>query len=170
MSSHGVQSLLTPDHGVELTQAHDQIEPVLGQLFAFAYIWGLGGSLTHECHQPFTAFVRTQLAPLVLLPQNSSAFDFFVDVKQDSQGMVADVQQWGSVLPAFAYDKRMPYFQMLVPTVDTVRFSFLLRVSCLKRPLLISMLGPPCAFMLPVYHFGLLEVQGPVLQPEQVLQ
>ena len=167
MSPHGLQSLLTPDHGVELGQAQDQIEPILAQLFAFAYIWGLGGSLTHECHQPFTAFVRTQLAPLVLLAQNSSAFDFFVDVKQNSQGMVADVQQWGAVLPAFAYDKRMPYFQMLVPTVDTVRYSFLLRVSCLTRspadhqPSSVpAVLLLPYTFTLPVCKLCLLERQG----------
>jgi len=116
---------------VDLAQPQDQLEPILSQLFAFAYIWGLGGSLTHESHQPFSAFVRTQLATLVQLPPTGSVFDFFVDVKTGPQGVVADMQQWGAVLPAFAYDKRMPYFQMLVPTVDTVRYSFLLKVSCL---------------------------------------
>ncbi len=124
-----LQSLLGSEHGVDLAQAQDQLEPILSQLFAFAYIWGLGGSLTHECHQPFTAFVRSQLTSLVQLPATGSAFDFFVSVKAGPQGVVADMQQWGAVLPGFAYDKRMPYFQMLVPTVDTVRYSFLLQVS-----------------------------------------
>ena len=114
---------------MDIAQPQDQLEPVLSQLFAFAYIWGLGGSLTHESHHLFSAFVRTQLAPLVQLPPTGSVFDFFVEVKKGPQGVVADMQQWGSVLPAFAYDKRMPYFQMLVPTVDTVRYSFLLKVS-----------------------------------------
>ncbi|KAL0028415.1 hypothetical protein WJX77_005025 [Trebouxia sp. C0004] len=126
-----LQSLLAPDHGVDLAQPQDQLEPILSQLFAFAYIWGLGGSLTHESHQPFSAFVRTQLAIQVQLPPTGSVFDFFVDVKKGPQGVVADMQQWGAVLPAFAYDKHMPYFQMLVPTVDTVRYSFLLK-ACLE--------------------------------------
>jgi len=75
--------------------------------------------------------VHTQLATLVQLPPTGSVFDFFVDMKKGPQGLAADMQQWGAVLPAFAYDKRMPYFQMLVPTVDTVRYSFLLKVSFL---------------------------------------
>ena len=124
-----LQSLLAPQHGVDLSQAQEQLEPILGQLFAFPYIWGLGGSLTQPCHQPFTAFVHSQLGSLLQLPVNSSAFDFFVSVKQNAQGaVVCDLQQWSAVLPAFVYDKRTPYFQMLVPTVDTVRFSFLLQV------------------------------------------
>ncbi|KAL3154307.1 hypothetical protein ABBQ32_013792 [Trebouxia sp. C0010 RCD-2024] len=126
-----VQSLLAPEHNMDLSQEPDQLEPVLAQLFAFAYIWGLGGNLTHHCQQPFTAFVRSQLGSLLPLPPSTSAFDFFVDVSKDAQGVaVSSLQQWSAVLPGFVYDKRMPYFQMLVPTVDTVRYSFLLQ-ACL---------------------------------------
>ena len=129
-----LQSLLAPEHGVDLAQEQDELDPILSRLFAFAYVWGLGGNLTHSCQQPFTAFVSEQLASLVILPPVGSAFDFFVEVKKSPQGVVAEMRQWSSVLPAFVYDKRMPYFQMLVPTVDTVRYSFLLQV-CLSLSL-----------------------------------
>lgn len=127
-----LQSLLAPEHGIDLSQDQGQLEPVLAHLFAFAYIWGLGGNLSHHCHQAFNTFVRGQLSSLLHLPPSASVFDFFVDVKKDAQGAaVSALQQWSAVLPAFAYDKRMPYFQMLVPTVDTVRYSYLLQVSTL---------------------------------------
>ena len=125
----GLQSLLGPGHNVDLSQDPDQLEPILAQLFAFAYIWGLGGNLAAPCQQPFTAFVRGQLGGLLQLPQNWSAFDFLVTVKKTPQGMVAEMQQWGSVVLASTYNRKTPFSQMLVPTVDTVRYSFLLQVS-----------------------------------------
>lgn len=126
-----LQSLLAPERGVDLSQEPEQLEPILAHLFAFAYVWGLGGNLAHPCHQPFTTFVRGQFGSLLNLPPSACAFDFFVDVRKDAQGggAVSSLQQWSAVLPGFAYDKRMPYFQMLVPTVDTVRYSFLLQVT-----------------------------------------
>ena len=127
-----MQSLLAPEHSIDLSQDQEQLQPVLAHLFVFAYIWGLGGNLTHHCHQPFNTFVRSQLSSLLHLPPGASVFDFFVDVKKDAQGAaVSAVQQWSAVLPSFVCRKHMPYLEMLVPTVDTVRYSYLLQVSIL---------------------------------------
>ena len=126
-------------HGIELSEDQEQLQPVLEHLFVFAYIWGLGGNLTHHCHQSFNTFVRSQLSSLLHLPPGASVFDFFVDVKKDAQGSaVSAVQQWSAVLPSFVCHKHTPYFQMLVPTVDTVRYSYLLQVS---TPLVVKSLA-----------------------------
>ena len=36
------------------------------------------------------------------------------------------MDQWERIVPAFKYNKEVPFFEMLVPTVDTVRFGYLL--------------------------------------------
>ena len=36
------------------------------------------------------------------------------------------MDQWERIVPQFKYDKNLPFFDMLVPTVDTVRFGYLL--------------------------------------------
>ncbi len=41
-----------------------------------------------------------------------------------------DFRPWAEAVPAFSYNREVPYFQMMVPTVDTVRFSYLLE-ACL---------------------------------------
>lgn len=46
------------------------------------------------------------------------------------QAFPPEFKQWTDVVPAFAYKRELPYFQMMVPTVDTVRFSYLLE-ACL---------------------------------------
>ena len=33
---------------------------------------------------------------------------------------------WEKIVPTFKYNPEIPFFEMLVPTVDTVRFGYLL--------------------------------------------
>lgn len=33
---------------------------------------------------------------------------------------------WSKIVPAFEYDPKLPFFSLLVPTIDTVRFTTLL--------------------------------------------
>lgn len=33
---------------------------------------------------------------------------------------------WTKIMPAFEYDSEVPFFEMLVPTSDTVRFGFVM--------------------------------------------
>jgi hypothetical protein len=36
------------------------------------------------------------------------------------------MDSWEKLVPSFKYNREMPFFEMLVPTVDTVRFGYLL--------------------------------------------
>lgn len=36
------------------------------------------------------------------------------------------MDQWVKIIPGFAYDREAPYFEILVPTQDTVRFGYLM--------------------------------------------
>lgn len=36
------------------------------------------------------------------------------------------MDSWERIVPTFKYNKEMPFFDMLVPTTDTVRFGYLL--------------------------------------------
>jgi hypothetical protein len=38
---------------------------------------------------------------------------------------------WSDMVPRFKYDPSTPFFQLLVPTVDTTRYAFLLQ-TCLR--------------------------------------
>lgn len=37
------------------------------------------------------------------------------------QSFPPEFRNWTEVVPSFAYNKTLPFFQMLVPTIDTVR-------------------------------------------------
>jgi dynein heavy chain, axonemal len=36
------------------------------------------------------------------------------------------METWEKIVPQFKYNKELPFFEMLVPTVDTVRYGYLL--------------------------------------------
>lgn len=50
-----------------------------------------------------------------------------------------DFRGWSEVVPSFSFDRSLPFSQLIVPTVDTVRFSRLLAI-CLDagRPVLFN--------------------------------
>ena len=47
------------------------------------------------------------------------------------------MDMWEKIVPAFRYNKEIPFFEMLVPTVDTVRFGYLLeKLLAVQYPVL----------------------------------
>ena len=61
------------------------------------------------------------------------AHDYFVDLPSK------DFKGWKEVVPEFVYDPKVPYFNILVGTVDTVRYAFLLERSLeVSKPILFT--------------------------------
>lgn len=58
-------------------------------------------------------------------------YDYFVKVDVPGGQFV----QFETVVPDFKYDKNQPYFDMLVPNVDTVRYSYVMKsLMTIKKP------------------------------------
>lgn len=55
----------------------------------------------------------------IQLPNGGNVFGFFLDFKK---GFVP----WEDMIPGFKYSSDIPYFQIMVPTTDTVKYSYLL--------------------------------------------
>jgi dynein heavy chain, axonemal len=108
----------------------EQLIPVLEKIFAFSYVWALGGSIDGEAYHEFDAWCRghAPLSSVARWPGGGDVFDFFLDTSIPSEGKVPDLQwkRWKDVVPSFSYDRTIPYFDLVVPTLDTVRFDFLL--------------------------------------------
>lgn len=61
--------------------------------------------------------------PLCIFPSQGLVYSFFLDVGSSQHGDLT-FKHWNDKTPEFIYDKEVPYFNLLVPTLDTVRFSF----------------------------------------------
>ena len=51
---------------------------------------------------------------------DGEVFDYYLDFPRK------EFRRWTDILPEWAYKKGMPYFNIVVPTADTVKFKFML--------------------------------------------
>lgn len=112
----------------------EEADKILGLTFAFAYTWALGGNTNQEGLEKFDDFVHTELEDSVNLP-GTSLFECFVDIPQGC------MEPWKTIVPEFEYKPGASFFSLLVPTQDTVRFSFVMD-TCLDIGKSVLFTGP----------------------------
>eukprot|EP00606_Chrysophyceae_sp_TOSAG23-5_P001616 GSChrysophyteH2.ASY1.ANO1.110.1 assembled CDS len=64
--------------------------------------------------------VDNGLCPSLGMPGSGTPFDYYVDTKEGV------FKNWTEIIPTFVYDAQAPYFDLMVPTADTTRFSYVM--------------------------------------------
>ncbi|KAK3247052.1 hypothetical protein CYMTET_43439 [Cymbomonas tetramitiformis] len=118
------EALVQEKRGINFSKPPEELHPQLGKLFTFAYMWGMGGNMLSAGWDYWDEFVRDLFPKLVMFPGGGTVFDYYIDMKSET----FDCKEWSTVVPDFVYDSKTPYFEMLVPTMDTVRYAFLLEI------------------------------------------
>jgi dynein heavy chain len=91
--------------------------------FAFACVWSIGAAVDEAGRRKMNEAVR-EIEPL--FPPIATVYDYWVDPASK------EMKSWGDKLSASWRPPRdMPFSRIVVPTVDTVRSSFLLRTLML---------------------------------------
>lgn len=99
-------------------------------LFAWSFAWGLGGSLEQRFKDRFDSIVREQFKS-AHIPVTFTAYDYFYDMKRGKE-----FKPWTAKVPSFQYDKDASYFDLMVPTQDTTKHSFILEtLLAVERPI-----------------------------------
>ena len=128
------QALVRPGSGLDLNAPTADVRLQLRNAFGFAFVWGIGGDVDSSHWDAFDTFAREQLEGDVMWPPRGIVHDYFVDTSRDFT-----MRAWAEVVPAFQYRPAAPYFQLLVPTLDTTRTARLLALSLrIQRPMLIT--------------------------------
>jgi len=99
--------------------------------FCFCVTWSLGGPCTEKGRKVFDAAFRDVEAGN--FPPTQLSYDYYVDAKRE-------FSPWQDKVPnAWKPTPGVPYHKLLVPTVDTVRYSFILSALLeAKKPALIT--------------------------------
>jgi dynein heavy chain len=101
--------------------------PLLNCLFAWSYTWGIGGSLDQAGKDRFDSIVRDQFKS-AQFPSGFTVFDYWYDLKKEKI-----FKPWTLKVKPFIYDKDLSYFDLMVPTQDTTKYSY-----CLNHLMLIE--------------------------------
>ncbi|KAL0236470.1 hypothetical protein GEMRC1_003052 [Eukaryota sp. GEM-RC1] len=109
--------LVTPE---SLSECKDQdsIGSFIELYFVYSLIWSFGASLTVESRGAFDMYLR-DLEPR--FPARNTVFEYFVDPKKHGY------THWEEKIPSnLKFAPSLPFHERLVPTIDTVRYNFLL--------------------------------------------
>ena len=115
-----LEVLVNPSQGFKGTD--EEKRKLLASLFVWCYTWGMGASLDDRSKERFDDTVRDNFKG-VQIPPSMSVFDYFFDMKKEKA-----FKPWASKVPAFEFDKELPYFELLVPTNDTYKYSYCLEL------------------------------------------
>ena len=134
-----LDALLPPREGSHAIGAE-----VLEGLFITSIIWSLGAGLLEEDRITFDNYIKK----LSALPQNPaegsvvgpgeipiahpSIYEYYFDLKQEKW------ISWNDIVPIYVHDPAVKFSEILVPTLDTVRTTWLLSLMVnIKRPVVL---------------------------------
>ncbi|XP_046489725.1 dynein axonemal heavy chain 6 [Neodiprion pinetum] len=118
-----MESILNEPGSIDRTVEKSRTKNFLTQAFIFSFIWSVGGNLIDTSREIFETFVKEQFDenPDARLPASGDLWSLYINV----QGRRMDL--WIKLLPVFNYNPEQPFFEILVPTIDTVRFSYIMQ-------------------------------------------
>jgi len=98
-----------------------EIDNYVNMIFIFSFIWSAGGNLQDLSRAKFSQHMRQKFLKLYSsFLFDGEVFDYFIDFQKK------EFRRWTDILTEFKYRKEVPYFNILVPTADTVKHKFLL--------------------------------------------
>jgi dynein heavy chain len=87
---------------------------------AFSLVWSLGANLHDASRQAFGEILRVQLKKRFPEFPDGDVYEYGVDAE------LHKLEPWSDQIPTFTYDPNTSFFEILVPTSDTVKYKFLL--------------------------------------------
>ena len=111
------EALATPENGVDPADEMN-FDTMVESWFWFCLVWSIGGTLDEEGRKEADLWIRDLECPF---PAKDTVYDYYVDVQKHC------LAAWEDKLPSVWKTPELPFNQILVPTVDTLRNSFILK-------------------------------------------
>ncbi|OAF67572.1 hypothetical protein A3Q56_04705 [Intoshia linei] len=109
---------------LNLVPKNKKAKNIISTIFVFCYIWSIGGNLIDLYRDPFDTFVRHKFedCPEAKLPTSAELWSYYYDVENKR------MESWERSVPHFIYKQNVPFFEILVPTCDTVRYRYFMKM------------------------------------------
>ncbi|XP_065175861.1 dynein axonemal heavy chain 2-like isoform X2 [Sycon ciliatum] len=128
-----VDALATAENGVNASDDEETYLRMLELWFLFSVIWSIAASVDEQGRKKIDAYYRELEGQF---PAKDSIYEYQVDVR--NKGWVMWEEQLRS---SWRYPANSPFYKIMVPTVDTVRYDFLVHsLISTGRPVLMT--GP----------------------------
>ncbi|CAG9317056.1 unnamed protein product [Blepharisma stoltei] len=125
---------LVPANCPRLNDEFPSFKKFIEKVFVFCVTWSLGGALDGRSASRFDQVMSSEIGSD--LPKGS-LYDSFVDPSKRG----GEYKTWDSIRPQFVYNPNVPFNEIFVPTVDTVKYEYLLKLNIIsQKPMFL--LGP----------------------------
>lgn len=94
-------------------------------IFIFSFIWSAGGNLHDSSRPKFSQTIKSKILKILSgFPFDGEVFDYYINFEKK------EFRPWTDLITEFKFNLETPYFNILVPTSDTVKFKNLLSKLC----------------------------------------
>lgn len=114
---HLYDALATSENGINI-QDTDFFERMVELWFVFCLIWSVGATVVEDSRKDFDMLIREIDGQF---PHKDTVYEYFVDPQKKGWSAWED-----KIPPTWKYQPGTPIYKILVPTVDTIRNSFLI--------------------------------------------
>lgn len=122
----------TRENGID-AQGEEFFSRMCEMWFLFCLIWSIGASVDEEGRRKLDSFIRELEGTF---PNKDTVYEYYVDTKQR-----AWVQWEEKLRSGWKYNPEMPFYKIIVPTVDTVRYNYLVS-NLIKHQKPVLLTGP----------------------------
>jgi len=97
---------------------------IYNQIFIFCFIWSAGANFDDVSRKKFNNEIHNYFRRGIYdgFPYEGEIYDYYVDFE------TKEFERWSKKLTNFVYDDKVPFFNILVPTEDTVKFKEILKI------------------------------------------
>ncbi|XP_043393066.1 dynein axonemal heavy chain 2 isoform X2 [Chelonia mydas] len=127
-------ALATPENGVNPADG-DNYTTVVEMYFVFSMIWSVCAAVDEEGRKKIDSYLREMEGSF---PNKDTVYEYFVDPKRKNWASFED-----KLPKMWRYPANAPFYKIIVPTVDTVRYNYLVNalVSNQNPVLLVGPVG-----------------------------
>lgn len=121
-----IQAFMNEDTLEKLKKTAVYPEKIVLTYIVFSLIWSLGANLHDSSRKKFSETIKADI--LNILPEfpDGDVYDYGID-------SMTKFAPWTEQIPDFTFDPRKSFFEILVPTADTVKYKFLLQTLCFNN-------------------------------------
>lgn len=130
-----IESLFTDPNSFDAETENSKVLSYICQSFIFSYLWSLGSNLVDSSQNKFEDLVFNQFEnhPEFQISPGIKLFDMYLNTVTKS------FENWDSIVPKFVYNADTPYFELLVPTVDSIRYAYVMqRLVQMNQPVMLT--------------------------------
>eukprot|EP00828_Plagiopyla_frontata_P006289 TRINITY_DN1271_c0_g1_i2.p1 TRINITY_DN1271_c0_g1~~TRINITY_DN1271_c0_g1_i2.p1 ORF type:complete len:1883 (-),score=297.33 TRINITY_DN1271_c0_g1_i2:372-6020(-) len=102
-----------------------EIDNLMSMILVFCFIWSAGANLydnpRENSRAKFSQNMRSKLLKVLSsFPFEGEVYDYYIDFSKKQ------LVHWKELIMEWKFDRSQPYFNILVPTTDTVKYKFFL--------------------------------------------